>query len=217
MAIPSPEGSTLRQRDCHPRIKCGVAMRLWMELGARERGRPCIGGSGRLCWGAVGERKWVGGATPEAIDGVAGMGRVVGETKEGPQLTDVFHGRERRRGPGASVEALDDIPRPGRATVSVDGAFDIGDQMTHAAVQARQGAPARCGIEGGQPGVGDGVHLTEGPDVSIGKTAVADHAVEGGHEPAAGGMGATPVDCGRGHGMTGGAAQVNNPKVGPAE
>ena len=90
--------------------------------------------------------------------------------------------------------------------------------MTHAAAQARQGKrTVRSGLEGVQPGVSDGVNLTEGPDVSIGETAVADHAVEGGHEPAAGGMGATPVDGRCGHGMTGGTAQVNDPKVGPAE
>ena len=95
------------------------------KSGRREHGRRLIGGSGQLRGRAVGEGKRVGGAAPEAIYGVAGMGRVFGESQEGPQLTDVFHRREGRRGPGPVVEALDDVPRAGWAAESVDGAFDV--------------------------------------------------------------------------------------------
>jgi len=145
------------------------------------------------------------------------MGRVVGETQEGPQFTHVLHRREGRRGTGTGVEALDDVPRPGWAMVPVDGAFDIRDQMAHTPMQARQGQPTWPGLEGIEPASGDGVDLAESPDVPVGEPAVADDAVESGHQPAASGMGATPVNGGRSHGMTGGAAQGIGSKVGPAE
>ena len=165
--IPSPEESTLRQRDCHPRIKCGVAMTLWMNLGAREHGRPLTGGSGRLCGRAVGERKRVGGAAGEAIDRMAGMWQVVGKPQEGPQFTDIVHRRERRRRPGPGVEELDDVPHPGWAIESVDGALDIRDQMTHTPMHARQGQPARPGLEGIEPSRGGGVNFAERPDMPV--------------------------------------------------
>ena len=142
-------------------------MTLWMNLGAREHGRGLIGGSGRLCGRAVGERKRVGGAAPEAIDRVAGMARVVGKSQEGPQLTDVFHRRERRRRPGPGVEALDDVPRAGWAIESVDGAFDVRDQTAHTPVHARQGQPTWPGLEGIEPGRRGGVNVAECADVPV--------------------------------------------------
>ena len=165
----------------------------------------------------MGEGKRVGGATLETIDGVAGMGRVVGESQEGPQLTDVFHRRKGGRGPGPGVEEFDDVPRPGWAMVSVNGALDVRDQMTHTPMHTRQGKPTRSWFEGFEPAGGDGVSFAEGPDVPISETAVADYAVEGGHEPAAGGMGATPIDGRRRHRVTGGAAEGTGSKVGAAE
>ena len=134
----------------------------------------------------MGERKRVDGAAQEAIDGVRSMGRVVGQSQEGPQFTDVLHRREWRRGSGPGVEALDDVPRAGWAMVSVDGALDIRDQMTHASVHARQGKPTRSGLEGFEPARGKGVNVAECPDVPVREPAVADHAIEGCHQPAAG-------------------------------
>ena len=142
-------------------------MTLWVKLGAREHGRGLIGGGGRLYGRAVGERKRVGGAASEAIDRVAGMARVIGKSQEGPQFTDVFHRRKGRRRPGPGVEKLDNVPRAGWATVSVDGALDIRDQMTHTPMHARQGQPARPGLEGIEPSRGGGVNVAERPDVPV--------------------------------------------------
>ena len=167
--------------------------------------------------GPCGTGKRVGGATQEAIDGVAGVGRVVGESQEGTQLTDVFDRREGRRGPGPGVEQFYDVPRPGWAMVPVDGAFDIRDQMTHTPVHTRHGKPTEPGLEGVEPARGDGVNFAECPNVTVREPTVADGAVEGGHEPAAGGMGATPIDGGRRHRVTGGTAQGIGSEVGPAE
>ena len=187
------------------------------QAGAGKRGRGLVGSGGRLRGRAVGEGKRVGGATHEAIDRVAGMGRVVGESQEGSQLTDVFHRREGRRRTWSGVQEFDDVPRPGWATVSVDGALDIRDQMTHTPVHARQGKTTGSGLEGIEPASRKGVNFAESPNVSVREPAVADDAIERRHQPAAGGMGATPIHGGRGHGMTGGAAQGIGSKVGPAE
>ena len=145
------------------------------------------------------------------------MGRVVGEPQEGPQLADVVHRRKGGRGARPGVEALDDVPRAGWAMVSVDGALDIRDQMTHTPVHTRQGKPTWPGLEGIEPARGDGVNVAECPDVPVREATVADHAVERRHQTPSGGMGATPIDGGRGHGMTGGAAQGIGSKVGAAE
>jgi len=145
------------------------------------------------------------------------MGRVVGESQESPKLTDVFHRREGRRRTWPGVQEFDDVPRAGRATVPIDGAFDILDQMAHAAVQARQGKAPGPGLEGIEPARGEGVNVAEGPNVPIRESAVADDAVEGRHQTASGGMGASPVDGRGSHRVTGGTAQGPGRQVGPAE
>ena len=166
-------------------------------------------------WGVVAGGKGVGGATFEAIHRVVGVGRVGRQADGDAQLTDVFGAGEGRQTSGTVAEAVDDIAHPGLVTVAVDGGFDVVDQTIHAAVHPQQGEAAPAGVEGVEPLRDQGMHLTEGLDVPVGKATGVDSRVERGHQLTSGGMAQADVDRGRRCGVAGGAAQGVGGMVGP--
>ena len=160
-----------------------------------------------LGWGVVGRGEGVGGAAPEAVYGVTGVGRIGREADGDAQLADILDGREGRHKAGAVAQALDDVADPGRIAVAVDDGLHVADQATHAAVHAQEGKPAPARVDGVEPLRGKGVHLTEGLDMAVGEVAVADNPIEGSHQLAAGGVAQAGIDRRSRGGVAGGAAQ----------